>query len=218
MAKEVIIDASLREETGKNANRRLRVEGKMPAILYGVTNENINLSVVPREIEIILKSKKGANTLFHINMIGERTTRSSVMIKDYQLDPVRDELIHCDFIRVKMEEPIHTTVPINIIGRAKGVVDEGGVLEIVVRSLDVKCLPVDIPESIDIEISDMNINDTIRVKDIAIGDNVLIVNEENLLVLHVVPPRKVVVEKVEEEGAEAVEGEESSEDEDKSGE
>lgn len=216
MAEEIIIDAQIREERGKNENRRLRSKGMIPAILYGVTNENISLSVKPLDVVQVLRSKKGANTLFHINMIGERTTRSAVLIKDYQLDPVKDVLIHCDFVRVKMDEKLETNIPIHTTGKAKGI-EMGGMLEMVMREIPIECLPADIPEDIIIDVTAMNIGDAVRVRDISLGDKIKVLAEEDLLVLHVVPPKKiaepVAAEALEEgageEGAAAGEGEES---------
>lgn len=202
MAEEIVIDALVRQERGKNENRRLRSSGMIPAILYGVTNENISLSVKPLDVVKILRSKKGANTLFHINMIGERTTRSAVLIKDYQLDPVKDVLIHCDFVRIKMDEKLETTVPIHTTGKAKGV-ELGGMLEMVMREVAIECFPSDIPENIVIDVSEMVIGDALRVRDLNLGDKITVLAEEDLLVLHCVPPKKIV-----EEVAEAVEGEE----------
>ncbi len=193
MAEEILIDAQIRQETGKNANRRLRSEGMIPCILYGVTKENISLSVKPRDIELILRSKKGSNTIFHINMVGERTTRSSVMIKDYQIDPVRDELTHVDFVRINLDEKIETTVPVHVIGKAKGIVEEGGVMQWVLRSLHIECFPMDIPDSIDIDVTEFMIGDGHRVEDLDLGDNITILDDESLLIVQVVPPRKVEV-------------------------
>jgi large subunit ribosomal protein L25 len=207
MAEEIVIDAQLRQERGKNENRRLRSSGMIPAILYGVTNENISLSVKPLDVVKILRSKKGANTLFHINMIGERTTRSAVLIKDYQLDPVKDILIHCDFVRVNMDEKLETMVPIHTTGKAKGV-ELGGMLEMVMREVPVECFPSDIPENVVIDVSEMVIGDSLRVRDLNLGDKITVLAEEDLLVLHCVPPKKIVEEVAEvaaEEG-EAVEG------------
>jgi large subunit ribosomal protein L25 len=207
MAEEIVIDAQLRQESGKNENRRLRSSGMIPAILYGVTNENISLSVKPLDVVKILRSKKGANTLFHINMIGERTTRSAVLIKDYQLDPVKDILIHCDFVRVNMDEKLETMVPIHTTGKAKGV-ELGGMLEMVMREVPVECFPSDIPENVVIDVSEMVIGDSLRVRDLNLGDKITVLAEEDLLVLHCVPPKKIVEEVAEvaaEEG-EAVEG------------
>lgn len=216
MAEEIIIDAQIREERGKNENRRLRTKGMIPAILYGVTNENISLSVKPLDIVQVLRSKKGANTLFHINMIGERTTRSAVLIKDYQLDPVKDVLIHCDFVRVKMDEKLETNIPIHTTGKAKGI-EMGGMLEMVMREIPIECLPADIPEDIVIDVTPMNIGDAVRIRDISFGDKIKVLAEEDLLVLHVVPPKKIaepvaaeaLEEGAAEEGAAAGEGEES---------
>lgn len=209
MAEEIVIDAQIRTERGKNENRRLRSGGMIPAILYGVTNENISLSVKPLDIVKILRSKKGANTLFHINMIGERTTRSAVLIKDYQLDPVKDVLIHCDFVRVKMDEKLETNVPVHTTGKAKGI-EMGGMLEVVMREVAIECFPSDIPENIVIDVTNMIIGDAVRVRDLNLGDKITVLAEEDLLVLHCVPPKKVV-EVTEAEAAEEGAAEEGAE-------
>lgn len=209
MAEEIVIDAQIRTERGKNENRRLRSSGMIPAILYGVTNENISLSVKPLDIVKILRSKKGANTLFHINMIGERTTRSAVLIKDYQLDPVKDVLIHCDFVRVKMDEKLETNVPVHTTGKAKGI-EMGGMLEVVMREVAIECFPSDIPENIVIDVTNMIIGDAVRVRDLNLGDKITVLAEEDLLVLHCVPPKKVV-EVTEAEAAEEGAAEEGAE-------
>jgi len=209
MAENIVIDATVRTETGKNQNRRLRSEGMIPAILYGVTDENINLAVNPVDIDHILKSKKGGNTLFHINMIGERTTRSSVMIKNYQLDPVRHELIHCDFIRIELEKKLTTMIPVHPVGKPLGVTDQGGVMELVVRELEVECLPTDIPESIEIDVANLMIGDGVRIKDIETDENVVLQGDENIMILHVLEPKKreEILAAIEEAAAEGVEEE-----------
>jgi len=204
MAEDILVEAHIREDIGKNSNRRLRMQGMIPTVLYGVTDENISLSVKPRDIELILKSKRGANTLFHINMIGERTTKSTVMIKDYQIDPVKDKLIHCDFIRINLDEMVVTGVPVHVKGKPKGVIEQGGLLELVVRELEVECLPTNIPESVIIDVSEFMIGDGARMKDLELEDEkVRYTADEDLLILHVIPPKKI-----EEEEEEEIEGEE----------
>lgn len=155
------INCEKRESTGKNAARRIRREGKLPAVLYGAGTESIALSVDKKDIFGILKSESGENTLFKLSLDG---TFRDVMIKDLQQDVVSDKVLHVDFIQVALDKAIRVTVPVVLIGEAVGVKAEGGFVDFITREVDISCLPKDIPESIEVDISDLHLNQSIKVE------------------------------------------------------
>jgi large subunit ribosomal protein L25 len=128
------------------------------------------------------------------------------MIRDYQIDPLKDVLVHCDFKRIKMDEAIQTTIPIHYSGKCKGVIDQAGMLEIVMRELEIECLPDDIPDEVSLDITQLLLGEGIRIKNLSLGDKIKILGEEDQLILHVVAPKKVVLEsEVPAEGEEGAE-------------
>lgn len=163
--KDLLVEVKPRQTFGKNESRRLRRAGQIPAILYGADKEPVPLTVDPAEIERILRSEAGANALFRLGLAGTEKQRY-VMIKEYQIDPVKGALMHADFVRIKMDELIEISVPVRIIGEAIGVKVEGGILEHVTRTVEVSCLPTNIPEHIDIEVTNLKIGDSLKVSDL----------------------------------------------------
>ena len=195
----VTVKGEKREAFGKNACRRLRLEGKIPAVLYGEEISNTPLSVFKKDIIDVLKSDTGENTLLQVTYNGERR---DVMIKDIQLNPVTDELLHVDLIQIVLDKTIQVSVPVITVGEAVGVKTEGGFIDYVTRELEIECLPQDIPESIEIDISSLHIHQSFKVGDCAPLEGVEIVTDkETVLVIVAVPTKEeeVVEEVVEEE-------------------
>ena len=186
--------AEVREELGKNANRRLRAEGKIPAVVYGSDLDNASLSVDPKELVQILQSETGHNTIFKLK-VGSKA--ADVLIQDYQLDPVRGNLIHADFQTIKMDELHEFEVPIHAEGVPSGVKNQGGVMDIILREIDVSCLPSDVPDFIPVDVTELDIGDAIRVEDLQVDPKVEILSEPERVVVTVVPPH--VEEEPEEE-------------------
>lgn len=187
--KERVVEVRARETRGKNAARRLRREGLIPAIIYGGKLEPRPVAVDPRRLLEILHSESGANTLFQVNLEGT-DRRRHVMIKEYQVDPVKSSLIHADLVRIQMDEVIEVNVPVQVQGEAAGVKLDGGILEHVTREVRVSCLPGDIPEHIAIDVAPLKIGDHLRVSDIARSERYKILDDPEQILVVVSPPAK----------------------------
>jgi large subunit ribosomal protein L25 len=194
-----VIEAQMRTPGGKNVNRRLRNSGIIPAVLYGPGKETIAMSVDPQIVQDILHSESGRNSIFTINVDGSAQNNS--MVKDYQLDPVQGELIHVDFIQIAMDRRLQLDVNIELVGEPKGVKIGGGIMDFVTRSIEVECLPADIPESIKVDVSHLDINDYIRVNNIDVDPNVEVLSDPEVVVVTIIPPVKEEAPVVEEEAA-----------------
>ena len=202
MAK-IIVEAIERSDLGKNSNRRLRAQGMIPAVVYGQETDSLSLRVNPKDLDRILHSETGHNTIFKLS-VGK--TSKDVLIKDYQLDPIGGELLHADFQVVALDQTMTFAIPVRTVGKSVGVT-EGGVLDLVLREIEVECLPTEVPEQIDVEIDELDVGDSLRVKDLKIeSSKVVILSNADLVVVTVVPPHveEEVVEEIEEveEGAE----------------
>jgi len=199
-----VIEVEERTALGKNESRRLRRDGKIPGVLYGAGKRNFPVSVDPARVEQILHSEAGENTVLDLKLKGENAQRKA-MIREYQTDPVRGTIVHADFIRIEMDQKLEVHVPVRIVGVSPGVKEQGGVLEIVQRSLDVSCLPGDIPEMIEIDISALNIGDQVRLADLTSLERIEFLQPADTVVVTVVMPRVV------EEETAALEGEAEAE-------
>jgi large subunit ribosomal protein L25 len=197
-----VIEAQKRTPGGKNVNRRLRTAGMIPAVLYGPGKEPVAISIDPHVIQDILHSEAGQNTIFSVSLDG--TAKDNAMVKDYQLDPVQGTLIHVDLIQIAMDQKLILTVNIDTVGEPAGVKIGGGIMDFVTRSIEVECLPKDIPESIKVDVSHLQINDYIRVSNLETNSNVKILSDPEVVVVTIIPP----VKEEEHVEAEAAEGEE----------
>ena len=183
---EIVVAAENRTETGKNVNRRLRTRGLIPGVLYGSKKEAVPLAVSPKEITTILRSKTGENTLFDLEIGG---SRRRVILKEFQVEPIKGQLIHADFYEVALDKPIEVKVHIEVTGIPVGVKVEGGLLDHVTREVEVSCLPADIPEKISIDVSELGMGKAVRVSDLKVPDKVTMLSEPDLVIVHVVAPR-----------------------------
>lgn len=188
---DATLEAVTRAGRGKNEARRLRASGQIPAVVYGSpkTGEaptGVGVAVDPKRLLRILHSGSGANSLINLTLDG---TESRVMIKEYQLDPVTHALLHADFYQLAMDKAITVAVPVVLQGEPKGVKLQGGLLDFVTREIEVECLPTDIPDHIAIDVSEMLINQAIRVRDLAAGAKWTPVTEAETMLVHVVMPR-----------------------------
>jgi large subunit ribosomal protein L25 len=184
---QILIEAVHRTPGGKNINLRLRKAGTIPAVLYGRGKEPVPLAVNPKTITDVLHSESGQNTIFSLSVDGGE--RANVMVKDYQLDPVKGNLIHADFLHIAMDRLIEVSVNVDLLGEAEGV-KAGGLLDFVTRSIEVECLPGDIPDSIKVDVSHLKINDYVRVKDIPADPKVTILTEPEVVIVTISPPLK----------------------------
>jgi len=187
--KELVVDVKGRGNLGKNESRRLRSQGQMPGIVYGAHKDPVAIVVDPKQILEIIRSESGVNTIFQLNL-AEKEARRHVMIKEYQVDPVKGNLLHADFVRIQMDEVIEVEVPVQVTGEAAGVKLDGGILEHVTRQVRVSCLPGDIPEHITIEVTPLKIGDALRVSDLPKSDRYRILTETDQTLVVVSPPAK----------------------------
>jgi large subunit ribosomal protein L25 len=189
---ETVLEATTRTRFGKNEAGRLRREGRVPSVLYGgPTGEGgkpkaLPISVDPKALLRILHSQSGANTIITLAFGGESP---KVMLKEFQLDPVSRQLLHADFYRVAMDKAITVTVPIVLRGEAPGVKQQGGLLDFVHREIEIECLPADIPEHVEVDVSELMLNQSIRLREITGSMKWKPVSEPDLMLVHVVAPR-----------------------------
>jgi large subunit ribosomal protein L25 len=198
----LVIKSGKRDIFGKNASRRIRREGMIPAILYGEGAASVPLVLNKKDLITILRSESGENTIFRIAFDSEER---DVMIKDMQIDPTTDELLHADLIQIAMDKLIRVNVPLNLVGEAFGVKTEGGFVDFMTRELEVECLPADIPESISVDISSLHLHQSLKVSDIAPPADVKLITEPNTVVVLIQVPHEEKVEVKPEEAAAAVE-------------
>lgn len=191
------LTARSRVERGKNAARALRRTGRVPAVLYGGGAEARPLSVDTLELERLLSSISVENTLIDLQIEGEPGT-ARALIREVQRHPYKPIVMHLDFYQVRAGEKIRLQVPVRLLGTAVGVSVDGGVLDQVIYDLDIECLPADIPEAADLDVSQLGVGESLRVSDISLP-NVEILNDADLTVVSVVPP---TVPQLPEEGAE----------------
>ena len=189
---DATLDAKKRDGRGKNEARRLRGSGRIPAVVYGARKdgqapEGVPVAVDPKEVLRILHSESGANTLINLKLDGSGESR--VMVRDYQLDPVTHQLLHADFYQLAMDKAIIVSVPIVIKGEPAGVKQQGGLLDFVTREIQVQCLPTDIPEHIDIDVSELMLHQSVRVKDLATDPKWKAITDGETMLVHVVVPK-----------------------------
>lgn len=200
------IKTKIRTTTGNGPARRLRMSGQIPAVLYGPKTESVLLSVNKNDLELLFK--KGGIGQVVLNLViqknGETTTRPA-MIKELQTHPVSRNFIHIDFYEIKMDQKITAKIPVVTTGIAKGI-ELGGVLQIIRRELEVECLPLEVPESIEIDISDLDVGDSIHVGKIRLESELEFLEDDNYTVVTVLTPK---LEEEEPEEEEEVEGEEA---------
>ena len=189
---EATLDATIRETFGKNEARRTRREGRVPAVLYGSAGDGAktgarSISVDPRALLRILHSDSGANTLISLKLVGEGATR--VLVKDYQLDPVTHHVLHADFYRVAMDRAIQVTIPVTVKGEPKGVKQQGGILEFIRREIEIECLPGDIPEHVEIDVSELMLHQGVRVRELATDARWTPKSDPDMMLVHVILPK-----------------------------
>jgi large subunit ribosomal protein L25 len=184
---DAVLDAVERTQRGKNEARRLRASGRIPAVVYGGKDGGKPIAVDPKVLAKILRTEQGANTLIALNVPGAGNAR--VLVREYQLDPITHELLHADFYRVAMDKLLRVQVTVVPQGEPKGVKQQGGVLDIVHRQIEIECLPADIPNNIEVNVSELMVGQSIRVKDIATSAKWKAMTDPEMMLLHVVIPK-----------------------------
>src|ERR1700726_3245532 len=175
MAQEkIVVEGAPRATRGKNEARRLRLTGKVPAVLYGGKGEAITLSVNAKQVGAILRSESGHNTLFQLDLGGKH---EPAILKDWLVDPVSGKLLHVDLLRVAMDVRMKGKVPVHTFGEPSGVKQQGGGFEIVTREVEIECLPADIPTEFRADVSGLMLGQQLRASDLAIASNMKLVTD-----------------------------------------
>ncbi len=183
---EIVVTAESRTESGKNANRRLRVKGLIPGVVYGAKKETLPVAVSPKDIGAILKSASGENTLFDLDLRG---SRRKVILKEFQREPLKGRLLHADFYEVALDKKIEVKVHVEVVGVPVGVKTQGGILDFVTRELEIECLPTEIPDKIAVDVTALELGKHLRVSDLQIPAKITVLTEPGVVVVHVVAPR-----------------------------
>jgi large subunit ribosomal protein L25 len=185
-----VLEAQTREAGNKGMARRVRMGGKIPGVVYGAGKDSLPVSVDPRQVLRILHSDTGHNTIFDLNLSGEST---KVMIVDWQYEPIKGKLLHIDLQRIAMDKVLRVEVPIMLQGVPAGVKTEGGILEQMLREVEIECLPGDIPSHIDVDVSELAFGKVIRVSDLPHNEKLKFLTDENQPVAHVTSVKEEVV-------------------------
>jgi large subunit ribosomal protein L25 len=188
---DATLDAVKREGRRKNEANRLRAAGQIPAVVYGSRAEGkmpegVSIAVDPKAVLRILHSDSGANTLINLKLDGNE---ARVMVKEYQLDPITHQLLHADFYQLAMDKVITVTVPVILHGESRGVKQQGGLVDFVTREIQVQCLPTDIPEHIDVDVTELGLNESIRLRDMPVNPKWKPVTDGDTMLVHVVMPK-----------------------------
>lgn len=186
MYEAVVVEAELREGSSSNQARRLRREGKLPAVLYGGDRGPRPIIVSPRKIVEILKSEHGQNTILNLKVTDGR--EQTALIHDYDVDPISQTLLHCDFVRISMDQEVNVEIRLEIVGEARGVKVDKGILEFVMREVEVRCLPGQIPDSFKVDVSNLGIGDAFHVSDLVAPEGVVILGDKSAAIAIVAAP------------------------------
>lgn len=188
---ETVVTAEPRTSRGKNEAKRLRVSGRIPAVIYGAFKEPLAISVNPKDVTRILRSKTGHNSIFDVDVPGFEKT--PVIVAEEQYHPVKSTLMHIDLRRIDLTRKLRVAVPVHVFGESKGVKQQGGVLDVVTRSIEIECIPDDIPDQFDVDVTDLMIGLNIRVSDLPVKTGVRVLTPGDAVIAHVVGIREEAV-------------------------
>jgi large subunit ribosomal protein L25 len=200
MRKDITIRTESRDSRGKNEARRLRARGLAPAVIYGSGNDPVAVAVDPKDVNHILRSTSGHNTIFDVDIQGQS---APVMIVDWQNDPIKGRLLHVDLKRIDLTRRIAVKVPVHTIGDPKGVKIQGGLHELVTREIEIECLPDDIPEHFSVEVGELMIGQSVRASDIPMAGSMKLVSPPDAVISHVIALRATEAAATEAEAAPA---------------
>jgi len=195
------LEAQAREAGSKNDARKVRRGGKIPAVVYGAGKDSLSISVDPRHVQRILNSETGHNTIFDLALTGGEPTKA--MIVDWQYELIKGHLLHIDLKRIALDKVLRVSVPVTLVGEAAGVKQEGGIMEQMLREVEVECLPGDIPSHIDADVSHLTFGKVLRVSELPHSDKIKFITDENQPVAHVTSVKEEVVATPEAVAAEA---------------
>jgi large subunit ribosomal protein L25 len=198
-----VLEASVRESGTKNQARRVRKEGKIPAVVYGAGKDAQPVSVDPRHVLRILRSDTGHNTIFDLAMVGDGGEKTKAMIVDWQYEPIKGHLLHIDLKRIAMDKVLRVSVPVELEGVPAGVKTEGGILEQMLREVEIECLPGDIPSHINVDVTELTFGKVLRVADLPHNEKLKFITDANQPVAHVTSVKEEVVAAPEAVAAEA---------------
>lgn len=184
MRLETIVTAQPRATRGKNEARRTRMSGRIPAVVYGAFKDPVSVSVNPKDVTKILRSKTGHNSIFDVDIEGVEKT--PVIVADEQYDPIKGNLLHIDLRRIDLTRKLRLHIPIHVTGEAKGVKQQGGVLDVVTKSVEIECIPADIPDQFDIDVTELMIGNAIRVAGLPVKEGIRILTAGDAVIAHVV--------------------------------
>ncbi len=187
MKKDITITAEQRDTRGKNEARRLRASGRTPAVVYGIGQEPVAVAVSPADVERILRSSTGHNTIFQLQIDGR--TPEPVIIADWQNEPLRDKLLHVDLKRIDLAKHMTVKVPVHVTGEPMGVKIQGGLLEIVTRDVEIDCLPEEIPEQFTVNVTELMIGQSVRANGVPLSGSMKLVSAADQVIAHVVAMR-----------------------------
>lgn len=199
MRKDITVAATLRSERGKNVNRRLRLEEKIPAVVYGVGKDAVAVTVNPKEINKILHSASGHNTIFNLSVAGGDL--EPVLVTDWQYHPLKGTLLHIDLLRIDLTKRLKVKVPVHTTGDPKGVKQQGGLFEIVSRDIEIECLPDEIPEAFTLDVTELMLGQSLRAQEIPMSGSMVLLTAPEKALAHVIAARGVAAEATAEEGA-----------------
>ena len=191
MRKDITITVEPRDTRGKNEARRLRVRGMVPAIVYGTGSDPIAIAIDPKEVTGILKSGSGHNTIFDIDIQG---SKAPVMIVDWQHEPIKAKLLHVDLQRIDLSKRVVVKIPVHTHGDPVGVKIQGGQHEIITRDIEIECLPDEIPEVFNVDISGLSIGQSIRASEISLSGSMKLISPPDAVISHVIGARATVDE------------------------
>ena len=202
MPTQELVEAQPRPEEARNKNaaRRVRRSGRIPAVVYGAKKESLSITVDPKQIGRILHSESGHNTVFDLKYGDEQT---KAMIVDWQYEPIKGTLMHIDLKRIAMDQMLRVNVPVQLTGTAEGVKTQGGILEQMLREVEIECLPSDIPDHIHVDVTALVFGQVLRVSDLPHSGKIKFVTDENQPVAHITAVKEVVEAAPAEAGAEA---------------
>jgi large subunit ribosomal protein L25 len=194
------LEAQARTPGNKNAARRVRRGGKVPGVLYGAGKDSLSVALDPKQVTRILHSATGHNTIFDLALDGENT---KAMIVDWQYEPIKGALLHIDLKRIAMDQKLKVSVPIMLKGEAAGVKQQSGILEQLVREVEIECLPGDIPSAIEADVTELVFGKVLRVSDLPYSDKIKVLSDANQPVAHITTVKEEVVATPEAVAAEA---------------
>jgi len=206
MADETVLVAGSRDACGTGASRRLRRDGKLPGIVYGQGNEPRAIAFDAHGFEQMLRHHSSDNVILDLQLDGKKKSQK-VLLREVQRDPISGHVVHADFVEIKMTEKLHVTASVELVGDPVGVTQGGGMLDHLLRDIEIECFPADMVEKVEVDVTNLDVGESILIKDIVVGPKLTILTDGEVAVACVLAPRVEAAPADAEEGEEAAEGE-----------